>query len=70
MLSARSVDSVLIAFAYHHFSESSAMLAHIRSALRPEGRLVIIEPISDKNRNLSRESQIKDHELSPEVVGG
>jgi ubiquinone/menaquinone biosynthesis C-methylase UbiE len=68
-LPAHSVDAVLIAFAYHHFEESSAMLAHIRSALRPEGRLVVIEAVSDRNRGLSREQQIKDHELSPEVLG-
>ncbi len=69
MLPARSVDAVLIAFAYHHFEEPSAMLAHIRTALRLEGRLVVIEAISQKNRGLPRERQIKDHELSPEVLG-
>jgi precorrin-6B methylase 2 len=69
MLAAHSVDAVLIAFAYHHFEEPSAMLAHIRAALRPEGRLVVIEAISEKNQGLSRERQIKDHELSPEVLG-
>ena len=68
-LSAHSVDAVLIAFAYHHFEEPSAMLAHIHSALRPEGRLVVIEAISEKNHDLSRERQIKDHELSSEVLG-
>lgn len=70
MLLARSVDAVLIAFAYHHFVEPSAMLAHIRAALRPEGRLVVIEAISDKNRDLPRDRQIEDHELSPEVLSG
>jgi len=69
MLPAHSVDAVLIAYAYHHFLESGAMLAHIRSALRPEGRLVIIEAISEMNRGLPRERQIKDHELSPGILG-
>ena len=49
MLAPHSVDAVLIAFAYHHFTASGAMLAHIREALRPEGRLVIIEAITEKN---------------------
>jgi ubiquinone/menaquinone biosynthesis C-methylase UbiE len=68
MLPSRSVDAVLIAFAYHHFSESAAMLAHIVQALRPQGRLVIIEAISEKNRGLPRERQIQDHELSAELL--
>jgi len=70
MLPANSFDSVLIAYAYHHFVESGAMLAHIRTALRPEGRLVVIEAISTKNRAVPRERQIKDHELSPEILSG
>ena len=70
MLPAHSVDAVLIAFAYHHFGEPAAMLAHIRTSLRPEGRLVVIEAISEKNRGLPREQQVKDHELSPEVLRG
>ena len=69
LLPAYSVDAVLIAFAYHHFEKPSAMLAHIRAALRPEGRLVVIEAISEKNHDLSRERQIQDHELSAEVLG-
>jgi ubiquinone/menaquinone biosynthesis C-methylase UbiE len=68
LLPPKSVDSVLIAFAYHHFVQSAAMLAHIRTALRPEGRLVIIEAISGKNRRLARDRQVKDHELSPEIL--
>jgi SAM-dependent methyltransferase len=69
MLAAGSVDAVLIAFAYHHFEEPSAMLAHLRAALRPGGRLVVIEAISEKNRDLPRERQINQHELSPDVLG-
>jgi len=69
MLPGKSVDAVLVAYAYHHFVESGAMLAHIRSAMKPEGRLVIIEAISEMNRGLPRERQIKDHELSPEILG-
>jgi hypothetical protein len=36
--------------------------------LRPDGRLVVIEMISEKNRHEPRERQIKDHELSPEIL--
>ncbi len=68
MLPANSVDAVLISFAYHEMPEHDAMLAHIRTALRPEGRLVVIEAISVKNRDALREDQVKHHELSPEIL--
>jgi putative heme-binding domain-containing protein len=38
-----SLDLVLIAYAYHEFSEPEAMLTAVRRALKPDGRLVIIE---------------------------
>ena len=51
-------------------TEHEAMLAHIRTALRPDGRFVIIEIISEKNLHEPRERQIKDHELSPDILIG
>ena len=42
-LAASSLDLVLMAYSYHEFSEPEAMLAAVRRALKPEGRLVIIE---------------------------
>jgi ubiquinone/menaquinone biosynthesis C-methylase UbiE len=70
MLPVSGIDAVLISFAYHEMVEHEAMLAHIRSALRADGRLVVIEAISEKNRQVPRERQIKDHELSPDILTG
>jgi ubiquinone/menaquinone biosynthesis C-methylase UbiE len=42
-LPAVSLDLVLIANAYHEFSEPEAMLGAIKRILKPDGRLVIIE---------------------------
>ena len=42
-LPAASLDLVLIANAYHEFSEPEAMLTAVNRALKPDGRLVIIE---------------------------
>jgi ubiquinone/menaquinone biosynthesis C-methylase UbiE len=68
LLADNTFDAVLISNGYHHFLEPRAMLAHIRTALRPEGRLVVIEAISEKNHSLPRDGQVKDHELSPEML--
>jgi putative heme-binding domain-containing protein len=38
-----SLDLVLMAYAYHEFSEPEAMMTAVRRALKPDGRLVIIE---------------------------
>jgi len=42
-LPATSFDLVLIANAYHEFSEPEAMLTAVNRALKPDGRLVVIE---------------------------
>ncbi|HUP40535.1 MAG TPA: class I SAM-dependent methyltransferase [Vicinamibacterales bacterium] len=39
----RSVDLVFIAYAYHEFADPDAMMASIRRALKPGGRIVILE---------------------------
>jgi precorrin-6B methylase 2 len=63
-----SVDAVLIVNAYHEMRESQAMLAGIRTALRPDGRVVIVEPIDDRRRTQSREAQARNHEIAPGFV--
>ena len=42
-LPVNSLDLILIAYAYHEFSEPEAMMAAVDRALKPDGRLVIIE---------------------------
>ena len=42
-LAASSLDLVLIANAYHEFAEPEAMISAVRRALKPNGRLVVIE---------------------------
>jgi ubiquinone/menaquinone biosynthesis C-methylase UbiE len=42
-LPAESLDLVLMVDVYHEFSEPQRMLQHIRTALKPGGRLVLLE---------------------------
>ena len=42
-LPANSQDVILVLDAYHHFDYPAQMLASLRQALKPEGRLVIVE---------------------------
>lgn len=67
-LPAGSVDAALIVNAYHEMTEHQAMLAKIRTALKPGGRLVIIEPISAARRDSGRDVQTRNHEIAAGFV--
>lgn len=58
----RSLDGVLIVNAYHEMYAHEAMLAGIRRALRPGGRLVILDMPRDSA--LSRAAQMAQHGLA------
>ncbi len=63
-----TLDAALIVNAYHEMKEHQAMLTKIRAALKPEGRLVIVEPISPSRRTGKREEQVQRHEIGIEFV--
>lgn len=46
-----AADLVLIANAYHEFTEPQAMMAGVRRSLKPEGRLVVIEYAEEKDED-------------------
>ncbi|MCU0399124.1 MAG: methyltransferase domain-containing protein [Cyclobacteriaceae bacterium] len=62
-LKPNSLDAAIIVDAYHEMDDHDEILRHIKSALRPEGRLLICEPIADERKNLSRSEQERKHEL-------
>ena len=43
LLPAASVDLIFLGDSYHHFGKPVAMLQHMRAALRPGGRLAIVD---------------------------
>jgi predicted methyltransferase len=63
-----TLDAALIINAYHEMPEHQAMLAGIRTALKPNGRLVIVEPIAEARRAANRADQTREHEIGPEFV--
>lgn len=63
-LPARSLDAVIILDTYHEMDDHDEILQHIKASLKPDGRLVICEPIADERRDLSRAEQERKHELA------
>ncbi|HYN06066.1 MAG TPA: methyltransferase domain-containing protein [Vicinamibacterales bacterium] len=62
------IDAALIVNAYHEMDQHQSMLSALRRALKPEGRLVIVEPVGASRRGRSRAEQTRNHEIDPEHV--
>jgi predicted methyltransferase len=60
------LDGILVFNAYHEFREYDAMLAAMFRALRPGGRLVVIDRAAD--READREAYFPRHAITPDVV--
>jgi ubiquinone/menaquinone biosynthesis C-methylase UbiE len=67
-LPAGQFDGILIHNAYHEMTAHEAMLRHIRDALKPGGRFVIVEPMHDSSRGLPRDKQVANHDIEPGIV--
>jgi ubiquinone/menaquinone biosynthesis C-methylase UbiE len=67
-LGAASLDAAVIVNAYHEMVNHQAMLQGLRAALKPGGRLVIVEPTSDKRSRDTRDQQTKVHEIAAAFV--
>ena len=63
MLPDGALDAVVVVNAYHEFEAYTSMLEHIKAALKPGGRLVLVEPISKSRRVAMREVQEDSHEI-------
>ncbi|MGE0866173.1 MAG: class I SAM-dependent methyltransferase [Vicinamibacterales bacterium] len=63
-----AIDAVLIRNAYHEMPAHHSVVTGVARGLRPGGTLVVIESIRDDNRAKTREEQVKEHEIAPEIV--
>jgi ubiquinone/menaquinone biosynthesis C-methylase UbiE len=68
LLPQATFDAVLISNAYHEMTEYRTVLARIRTALKLNGRLAVVESVHPARRQARREEQVKHHELSPEHI--
>ena len=67
-LDAASLDAIVIVNSYHEMVDHQAMLQRLRAALKPNGRLVIVEPIADKLLLDARDRQTNGHEIAAHFV--
>lgn len=67
LLAPLSLDGAVILRAYHEFSAYREMLAAVRAALRPGGRLVIAD-VGPGDADLERSRQVASHVLSHRIV--
>lgn len=58
-----ALDAVLIVDTYHEMDAHDEILQSIKNSLKPKGRLILCEPISEARKNLSRQEQERKHEL-------
>jgi predicted methyltransferase len=63
-----SLDAALIVNSYHEMPYHRSILDRLRAALRPGGRLMLIEPYSEERRREPREDQVKRHQIAPDLV--
>ncbi|MBI3698042.1 MAG: methyltransferase domain-containing protein [Acidobacteria bacterium] len=62
------LDGALIVDSYHEMPQYEAMLRRIREALKPGGRLVILDQFPSKTLRRPRSSQVKNHKISPDLA--
>jgi ubiquinone/menaquinone biosynthesis C-methylase UbiE len=68
LLAADTYDGILVSNSYHEFTQPSAMLKHFYEALKPNGRLVVLELYSDSHKDDSRADQVKRHDIAPDIL--
>jgi ubiquinone/menaquinone biosynthesis C-methylase UbiE len=67
-LPAGALDAVLISDAYHEMVEHKAILRGIRLALKPTGRLVILEKMAARDEGKPRDIQTRNHHIAMSTV--
>lgn len=63
-----SLDAVIVMDTYHEMDDYIKILGYIKKALKPTGRILILEKLKEHKRGKSREEQVRGHTLSSKYV--
>ena len=63
-----ALDGVLMVIMYHEIANPQAMLEHVRTALKPGGRLVMVDMMPRKTITRPRADQVKNHVIAADLV--
>jgi len=64
LLPEETFDAILVLDTYHEIDAYEVVLVKLKQALKPGGRLVLVEPISDARKWWSRKRQAEKHEIA------
>jgi ubiquinone/menaquinone biosynthesis C-methylase UbiE len=67
-LPAGALDCALMVIMYHEIAEPQKLLEHVRAALKPGGRLVVVDQMPCKTLARPRADQVKNHVVAPGIV--
>ncbi len=67
-LPAGKLDAVLMVIAYHEVEPYKEMLGHVKAALKPGGRLVVVDMMPHKTMSRPRADQAKNHVIAPDIA--
>ncbi|MGI9546845.1 MAG: class I SAM-dependent methyltransferase [Flavobacteriaceae bacterium] len=62
------LDVVVIMDTYHEMKDYMTILEHVKLALKPNGKIVILEKLKSHAKNKSRKEQTSSHTLAPKYV--
>jgi len=69
-LPAGKLDAVLMVITYHEIVPYQEMLGHVKAALKPGGRLVVVDMMPRKTMSRPRADQAKNHVIAPDIAEG
>jgi len=67
-LPAGKLDGITLFFVYHELVKYPEMLARFHDALKPGGRLAILDPLARKTASRPRAAQTRNHVLRPDLA--
>ncbi|MBT8293044.1 MAG: class I SAM-dependent methyltransferase [Eudoraea sp.] len=67
-LQQQSLDVAFIIDAYHEMKDYKQILLNVKKALKPDGRILVLEKLKNEMIGKSRQEQTLAHTISPEFV--